>query len=267
MADKSEVYYEWIRPNICKIVLNGPIGVHSLSPQIVSGLQSIFNELEQNKKCKGYIITSNTSKRKIKNKKPIFSSGLDLKMMKSKQPTILLKYLLSINKLWCQMHQLKKPIIAAVNGDAIAGGCMLACNCDYRVSFKNIKFHMPETKIGLKIQPSSYYAMYRVIGNHHKTSWFLQTSIPVKGDKAMELNLVDEFVSPQGDEIGLINKCVDVMEKQYFNADLKCAVSVRKIGREKTLELLKMQQKGVGGGSPGQYVGLKGMKKGKKSKL
>ena len=124
MTTRDQVRYKWVRPNICKIVLNAPSGVHSLSPEIVSGLHSIFDELEANEKCKGYILTANSSKRKAKGKAAIFSSGLDLKVMKGK-PLDVAKYLLSINKLWIRMHELSKPIIAAVNGHAIAGNYIL----------------------------------------------------------------------------------------------------------------------------------------------
>ena len=69
------------------------------------------------------------------------------------------------------MHSLTKPLIAAVNGDAIAGGCQLVFNCDYRVSFESVRFSMPETAIGLPIQEDVTLSINRVIGNQHKTAW------------------------------------------------------------------------------------------------
>eukprot|EP00483_Globobulimina_turgida_P005682 UN05692 len=138
---------------------------------------------------------------------------------------------------------------------------MIACHCDYRVAFRSVKFHMVETKIGLTIQPSTYECIQRVIGNHHKTSWFLQSALPVNGDQAMTIGLVDKFVEPNGDENELLAACVDVMEKQYFNADINCAASPRRLGRLQILQLLKKEQDPSFGLSDStQYVGLKGMK-------
>ena len=145
---------------------------------------------------------------------------------------------------------------------------MLACNCDYRISFDNIKFHMVETAIGLTIQPSTYECIHRIIGNHHMTSWFLQTALPVKGQKAMDIHMCDRFVTPRGDEDKLMETAINVMEKEYFNADIKCAASPKGHARKRILELLRKEQNpSFGSKDSKQYMGLKGMKKQKQSKL
>ena len=155
MAARPIAFYEFVTDSdnktlpICKIVLNSANGVNSLTPDLVQTLISIFNELEQNNECMGYILTANTVPRKSKGKRAIFSSGLDLKTLNCGDMTKIAKYLLSISFFMKTMHQLEKPLIGAINGDAIAGGCQVAFNCDYRVSFKSVKFAMPEAAIGL----------------------------------------------------------------------------------------------------------------------
>merc|ERR1719433_2560270 len=167
----------------------------------------------------------------------------------------------------------KKPIIAAVNGDAIAGGCQLAFQCDYRLTFNSTKFQMPETAIGLPIQENVTMSMDRVIGNPGKTAWFLQTGVAVQGQKAKELNIVDQLVDV--DEQQMMEAAVRVLKEEYFytksvplNKKINCASTARRNGRLpliKDIEDLLSGKRKVGSG--GAYVGLKGMTNKSKSKL
>eukprot|EP01084_Bolivina_argentea_P142159 249743_1 len=280
MSDSKVVYYEFVKDNkgktlpICKIVLNSSNGVHSLTPELISGLQSILKELESNDKCAGYILTANTARRRSKNKRPIFCSGLDLKTLNCGNTMKIAKYLFSISATWTLIHQLKKPIIGCISGDAIAGGCQFAFNLDYRITYKCIKFSMPETAIGLPIQESVTASMNRVIGSQHRTAWFLQTGLPLSGDKAKEFNIVDRFVE-DGNEEALINAGIDVLMNEYFytkgiklNKKIKCASTARINGRQEIISISKDQLSGKKKFSGGSYVGLKGMtNKNKKSKL
>ena len=291
MAARPVVYYEFVKdaniPNnkplpICKIVLNSSNGVHSLTPALVQALLTIFKELEQNEQCLGYILTANTASRKTRGKRPIFSSGLDLKTLNCGDTTKIVRYLLSISMLWKTLHSLQKPLIGAINGDAIAGGCQLSFTCDYRVSFKSIQFAMPETAIGLPIQHNVTLDMNRVIGNQHKTAYFLQTGIALRGERAKEFNIVDKFVEEDGNDQMLIKEAVNVLMNEYFYSKgiklekkIKCAATARLNGRQPLLDALndimsgKKSKKSRGSNNNNAYVGLKGMtnKKKNKSKL
>ena len=118
--------------------------------------------------------------------------------------------------------------------------------------------------------------MNRVIGNHHKTAWFLQTGVAVNGEKAKEMNIVDRMVNPDGDEEGLMAAAVKVLKEEYFFAKsvsldkkTKCAATARRNGRlEELKELNDLLSGKRQGRSGGDYIGLRGMtKKRKQSKL
>ena len=115
-------------------------------------------------------------------------------------------------------------------------------------------------------------SMNRVIGNPNKTAWFLQTGVAVSGEKAKQLNIVDQFVS-DGDDKQMMDAAVRVLKEEYFmvksvslGKKIECAATARRNGRLLLIkdieDLLNGKRKDKSGGS---YVGLKGMKK--KSKL
>ena len=118
MASRPVVYYEFIKDAnnktlpICKIVLNSSNGVHSLTPALVQALLSTFKELEQNDQCLGYILTANTASRKNRGKRPIFSSGLDLKTLNCGDTTKTLHSLRGYND--------RQPLLDALN-DIMSG--------------------------------------------------------------------------------------------------------------------------------------------------
>lgn len=117
--------------------------------------------------------------------------------------------------------------------------------------------------------------MNRVIGNQHKTAWFLQTGVAVNGVKAKEMNIVDRMIGPDGDEEGMMAEAVRVLKEEYFytknvslDKKIKCAATARRNGRMAELkqiaDLLSGKRKDSSGGA---YVGLRGMTKKKQSKL
>merc|ERR1712062_557391 len=101
-----------------------------------------------------------------------------------------------------------------------------------------------------------------VIGNPHKTAWFLQTGVAVQGVKAKEMNIVDQLID--GDELQMMDAAVKVLKEEYFftksvslEKKIKCASTARRNGRLlliKDIEDLLSGKRKVGSG--GAYVGL-----------
>ena len=101
-----------------------------------------------------------------------------------------------------------KPVIAAVNGFALGGGCELAMACHIRVASENALFGQPEVNLGLIPGYGGTQRMIQLIGKG-KAAELLMTADMVKAPEALNLGLVNHVTSSEE----LLPKCVEILEK------------------------------------------------------
>jgi enoyl-CoA hydratase len=113
-----------------------------------------------------------------------------------------------------------KPVIAAVNGFALGGGCELAMACHIRVASENAKFGQPEVNLGVPPGYGGTQRLVQLIGKGRALEMLL-TGDAIDANRALELGLVN-YVVPQEE---LWNKCKEIIEKISH----KSPVAVRKV--------------------------------------
>ena len=229
---------------IIKLTINNG-SVHPLNNLLCTKLIETFEKLEKlnYKQLRGYILTSNVESRKLKNKRPIFCAGLDLKLFVSKNVDLIVDYFVNLRKMAYMMHRLKRPIIAGINGDCIAGGVEFVIKCDYRIMYKSYFMQYNEAKNGIKLG-SFPETLQRVITSEDKLSFIFQTSLPFYGYDAKEFGFVNQIIDidPNNDhrDKGLINECLNVLENKYlYLANPATAAHIRSLLREKYINLTK----------------------------
>jgi enoyl-CoA hydratase len=169
-------------PGIALIELNRPKELNALNPQLMEELRDALMALDQNKDVRAIIITGNEK---------AFAAGADIKQMADKGAIEML--IRDQFSTWDQIRKTKKPIIAAVAGFALGGGCELAMTCDMIVAAETAKFGQPEIKIGTMPGAGGTQRLTRAIGKA----------------KAMELILTGRFLSAEEAHFhGLVNKVV-----------------------------------------------------------
>jgi enoyl-CoA hydratase/carnithine racemase len=92
------------------------------------------------------------------------------------------------------------PVIAALNGFAIGGGCELAATCDLRVAHAGVTLMMPPVRLGLVYSPRGLARFVSLIGESRTRELFL-TAQPVTAERALVWGLVDRLVEPGGDVV------------------------------------------------------------------
>lgn len=167
-----------IKDAIIIITLNRPKAKNAANAALAEGVSAAIDELESNPELRAGIITGAGG---------TFCSGMDLKaFLDGETPVIEGRGFAGI----CD-HDIKKPIIAAVEGYALAGGCELALACDLIVAADDAKFGVPEVKLGLVAGAGGMLRLPR--------------QIPYR--IAMELALTGDLFSAQrAYELGLINQ-------------------------------------------------------------
>ena len=122
----------------------------------------------------------------------IFSAGIDLKRLLREPESYVIPYLDSFERLIFKLFRFPKPIVAAVNGPAIAGGCILAAACDFRVGLESAKIGLPELRIGVPLPIICVEVMRSVLA---RQSFYEIVNIGATyhGKKAVEVGLLNEL--------------------------------------------------------------------------
>ena len=181
-AKYENILVEQKEDNICFIQLNRPKALNALC-------DALFTELAQ--AVKEADACPNTASIVLTGSEKAFAAGADIKEMKDREfPDT---YVSNMLGWWNQITAANKPIIGAVNGYALGGGCELAMMCDILVAGENAKFGQPEINLGTIPGMGGTQRLTRVIGK----------------SRAMELTLTGDFMdAEEACNRGLVSKVV-----------------------------------------------------------
>jgi enoyl-CoA hydratase len=169
-------------PYIALIELNRPKELNALNKQLMEEVRDALQALDKNDQVRVIILTGNEQ---------AFAAGADIKQMADKSAIDML--LIDQFSTWDQIRKTKKPLIAAVSGFALGGGCELAMMCDMIIASETARFGQPEIKIGTIPGAGGTQRLTRAMGKA----------------KAMEYILTGRFLSAdEAHFYGLVNKVV-----------------------------------------------------------
>ncbi|KAF2425257.1 enoyl-CoA hydratase [Tothia fuscella] len=185
--------YEYIKistpkPGVGLITLNRPKALNALSTPLFLELNDALRKLDADKETGAIVITGSER---------AFAAGADIKEMKDL--TFSTAYTTDFIELWSSLsHQIKKPIISAVNGYALGGGCELAMMADILYCSAGATFGQPEIKLGTIPGAGGSQRLTKAIGK----------------SRAMELILTgDNFSGKQAGEWGLAAKVFETAQE------------------------------------------------------
>lgn len=177
--------------NIALIQLNRPKELNALNRELMQEVRDALQQLDKDDAVRVIIITGNEQ---------AFAAGADIKQMADQSAIDML--MIDQFSTWDQIRKTKKPIIAAVSGFALGGGCEFVMTCDMVIASETAKFGQPEIKIGTMPGAGGTQRLTKAIGKA----------------KAMELILTGRFLSAEEAHFyGLVNKVVPV-EMYLFEA-------------------------------------------------
>ncbi|MFJ3467962.1 enoyl-CoA hydratase [Pseudomonas sp. NPDC090201] len=184
-----------IQGRVALITLNRPQALNALNAQLISELNHALDELESNRDI-GCIVLTGSAK--------AFAAGADIKeMAELTYPQIYLDDLFSESD---RVANRRKPIIAAVSGFALGGGCELALMCDFILASDTAKFGQPEIKLGVLPGMGGTQRLTRAVGKA----------------KAMEMCLTGRMIDAvEAERSGLVARIVP--QDQLLEEALKVA--------------------------------------------
>ncbi|MDC6380690.1 enoyl-CoA hydratase [Pseudomonas graminis] len=171
-----------VKGRVARLTLNRPEALNALNAQLISELNHALDELERDPGI-GCIVLTGSAK--------AFAAGADIKeMAELKYPQIYLDDLFSDSD---RVANRRKPIIAAVSGFALGGGCELALMCDFILAADNARFGQPEIKLGVLPGMGGTQRLTRAVGKA----------------KAMEMCLTGRLIDAvEAERAGLVARIV-----------------------------------------------------------
>lgn len=189
-----------IENGIVILTIHREQALNALNKNVMSLLNQMVAEIEdQEKQYKGVIITGSGSKAFIAGADITEFVGLDAENGKK-----LSEFGQSIFR---RIEKLKIPVIAAVNGFALGGGCELAMACHMRIASSNAKFGQPEVNLGLIPGYAGTQRLVRYLGRAKATELIL-TGDMITATQALELGLVNQICEP-GEEMGIAKQMIE----------------------------------------------------------
>ncbi len=194
------------RGKVGVITLNRPQALNALSPELMQELSSALDAFEADSNIGCMVITGSEK---------AFAAGADIKAMKDKSYMDVYKEDF-VTAEWERISRCRKPVIAAVAGYALGGGCELAMMCDFIIAADNAKFGQPEINLGIIPGAGGTQRLPRFVGK----------------SKAMEMVLLGQarmMDAAEAERAGLVSRVVPLaalMGEALKVADKICELSL-----------------------------------------
>ena len=185
--------------------INRPEALNAMNTDVISELSQTVDQIGADESIKVIIITGAGEKS--------FCAGADISYMVDIDPITAEKYASSAQSVLNKIERLEKPVIGAINGYALGGGCELAMVCDIRIASSNAKLGQPEVTIGIPPGWGGTQRLMRLVGPA-KAKELVFTGRMISAEEAFQLGLVNKMISLTPDDNLPPEVTTDDKEKQ-----------------------------------------------------
>lgn len=185
--------------------INRPEALNAMNIDVISELSQTIDKVGADESIKVIIITGAGEKS--------FCAGADISYMVDIDPITAEKYASSAQSVLNKIERIEKPVIGAINGYALGGGCELAMVCDIRIASSNAKLGQPEVTIGIPPGWGGTQRLMRLVGPA-KAKELVFTGKMIPAEEAFQLGLVNNVISLTPDDNLPPEVAADDKEKQ-----------------------------------------------------
>jgi 3-hydroxypropionyl-coenzyme A dehydratase len=219
------------REEIAIIRINRPEALNAMNVDVIAELSRTIDIVGPDDGIRALIITGAGEKS--------FCAGADISYMVNIQPIQAEKYASSAQAVLNKIENLQKPVIAAVNGFALGGGCELAMVCDIRIASSNAKLGQPEVTIGIPPGWGGTQRLTRIVGPA-KAKELVFTGKMIAADEAQQIGLVNRVVSLTPEEE---NGSTNSSAPQATDTKSSAAKQSKSLSKEQNSEEIQKQEK------------------------
>ncbi|HPX75892.1 MAG TPA: enoyl-CoA hydratase-related protein [Bacteroidales bacterium] len=170
-----------------QITMNRPEALNALNSKVFVELNSALDEIEKNNNLRALIITGSGK---------AFVAGADIAEMSEMNEGQAFEFAKTGHNTFNRVANLKIPVIAAINGFALGGGCEFAMACDIRIANTFAKFGQPEVNLGLIPGYCGTQRLSRIVGLSNALNLLL-TADMIDANEALRLGFVQKITEPE----------------------------------------------------------------------
>lgn len=210
-----------ISENILTITINRPDKLNALNKDVFDELEKAFDEAKENQEIKSVMITGAGPK--------AFVAGADIAEFSSYTGKQARELSARGQQVFFKIENFSKPVVAAINGFALGGGCELAMSCHFRVCNENARFGQPEVNLGLIAGYGGTQRLTQIVGKG-KSMELHMTGRMMDANEALASRMVNHIFP--SDE--LINKTREILRTIHTKAPLAVAGAIETINASLT---------------------------------
>ncbi len=184
------------------VTINRPDVLNALNGKMINELDQVMDHIASSSEIRGVVLTGAGEK--------AFVAGADISEINTLGDLQAETYSIQGQDVFFKIERSGKPVIAAVNGFALGGGCELAMACHMRVASEKARFGQPEVNLGLIAGYGGTQRLTRLIGRSKATEYLLTGGF-IKAAEAERLGLVNYVVPPND----LLGKCLEILNVIY----------------------------------------------------
>lgn len=177
-----------VQEHVATITINRPEALNALSSAVLKELEGVLDQVEKNADVYAVVITGAGDKS--------FVAGADIAEMKDKDVAAAAEYARFGNAVFSRIEKFRCPVIAAINGFALGGGCELAMSCDIRIASNKARFAQPEVGLGITPGFGGTQRLARLVAPGIAKE-LIYTCRQVKADEALSIGLVNAVTEPE----------------------------------------------------------------------
>jgi enoyl-CoA hydratase len=219
-----------IENKIAIVTINRPDKLNALNSATLDELKAVFMQLEKDDHVNVIVLTGSGEK--------AFVAGADISVLNKCNEDTGEEFAKKGQEIFGKIENCKKPVIAAVNGFALGGGCELALSCHIRIASENAKFGQPEVNLGIIPGYGGTQRLARLI-NTGRAAEYILTGDMITAEEALRIGLINKITN----QAQLLEEAVNLADKISskgqiaVRAALRSVVSINNITQKEGLVL------------------------------
>jgi len=185
MQDLQDILVSDVERGVLTITLNRPDAFNALRNQLLKEMAEVLDDAAANDEIKAVLVTGGEK---------VFAAGADIKEMASLDAVGVMNDIRPTY--WKRIANFPKPLIAAVNGYALGGGCELVMHCDIVIAGDNAQFGQPEINLGIIPGAGGTQRLIKAVGKSMAMQMVLSGAF-ITAEQARDFGLISEVVIPE----------------------------------------------------------------------